>query len=95
MPESLIKKKGAVSEEVAVAMAAGIRERAQSTFGVGITGIAGPTGGTPEKPVGLVYIGSADDAQSSAHKFVFPGDRQFIRSLSVNAALDLLRRRIK
>jgi len=95
VPKKLIEQHGAVSEEVAGAMAAGIRKRANSTFGIGITGIAGPGGGSEEKPVGLVYIALADDTQSMARKFVFPGDRQFIRTLSVNAALDMIRRRIK
>jgi nicotinamide-nucleotide amidase len=95
VPKKMIEDHGAVSEEVAMAMASGIRELAGATFGIGITGIAGPGGGSAEKPVGLVYIALADDAQVSAKKFVFPGDRQFIRTLSVNAALDLLRRRIR
>jgi nicotinamide-nucleotide amidase len=95
VPKKMIEDHGAVSEEVATAMASGIRELAGSTFGIGITGIAGPSGGSAEKPVGLVYIALADDAQASAKKFIFPGDRQFIRTLSVNAALDLLRRRIR
>jgi nicotinamide-nucleotide amidase len=94
VPKKMIEDHGAVSEEVATAMASGIRELAGSTFGIGITGIAGPSGGTAEKPVGLVYIALADDSRVSAKKFVFPGDRQFIRTLSVNAALDLLRRRM-
>jgi nicotinamide-nucleotide amidase len=95
VPKKMIEDHGAVSEEVATAMASGIRELAGSTFGIGITGIAGPGGGSAEKPVGLVYIALADKAQTSAKKFIFPGDRQFIRTLSVNAALDLLRRRIR
>jgi nicotinamide-nucleotide amidase len=95
VPKKLIKEYGAVSEPVAEAMAAGIRKRAGSTFGVGVTGIAGPGGGSEEKPVGLVYIALADDTQTTARKFVFPGDRQFIRTLSVNAALDMVRRRIQ
>jgi nicotinamide-nucleotide amidase len=95
VPKKLIEQHGAVSEEVANAMAAGIRKRANTTFGIGVTGIAGPGGGSEEKPVGLVYIALADDAQSTARKFVFPGDRVFIRTLSVNAALDMIRRRIK
>jgi nicotinamide-nucleotide amidase len=95
VPKKMIEDHGAVSEEVATAMASSIRELAGSTFGIGITGIAGPSGGSAEKPVGLVYIALADDAQASARKFLFPGDRQFIRTLSVNAALDMLRRRIR
>jgi competence/damage-inducible protein CinA-like protein len=95
IPEKLIEEHGAVSEEVATAMARGIRELAGSTFGIGITGIAGPGGGTAEKPVGLVYIALSEEARVSARKFVFPGDRQFIRTLAVNAALDMIRRRIR
>ncbi|HKQ93408.1 MAG TPA: competence/damage-inducible protein A [Blastocatellia bacterium] len=95
VPKKLIATHGAVSEQVAGAMAAGIRKRAGSTFGVGVTGVAGPGGGSPEKPVGLVYIALADDTQNTTRKFIFPGDRQFIRTLSVNAALDMVRRRIK
>src|SRR5262252_10001 len=95
VPKKLIETHGAVSEQVAGAMAAGIRKRAGSTFGIGVTGVAGPGGGSPEKPVGLVYIALADGSQTTTRKFIFPGDRQFIRTLSVNAALDMLRRRIK
>jgi nicotinamide-nucleotide amidase len=95
VPKKLIEEHGAVSEEVAKAMATGVRKRAGSTFGVGITGIAGPGGGSEEKPVGLVYIALADDTQTTTRKFIFNGDRQFIRTLSINAALDLVRRRIK
>ncbi|HEY8459256.1 MAG TPA: competence/damage-inducible protein A [Blastocatellia bacterium] len=95
VPKNLIESHGAVSEQVAAVMAEGIRKRAGSTFGIGVTGIAGPGGGSDEKPVGLVYIALADDSQTRTGKFIFPGDRQFIRTLSVNAALDMLRRRIK
>lgn len=95
VPRELLEAHGAVSEQVAEAMAAGIRARAGTTFGIGITGIAGPGGGSEEKPVGLVYIALADANESKAQRFVFPGDRQFIRSLAVNAALDLVRRKLK
>jgi nicotinamide-nucleotide amidase len=95
LPKKLIEDHGAVSEEVAIAMAEAARRLAHSTFGIGLTGIAGPGGGTAEKPVGLVYLALADEAQSIARKFLFPGDREFIRTLAVNAALDLLRRRMK
>jgi len=95
VPKKMIETHGAVSEQVAGAMAAGIRKRAGSTLGIGVTGVAGPGGGSPEKPVGLVYIALADDSQTTTRKFIFPGDRQFIRTLSVNAALDMIRRRIK
>jgi len=93
--KKLIETHGAVSEQVAGAMAAGIRKRAGSTFGISVTGVAGPGGGSAEKPVGLVYIALADDSQTTTRRFIFPGDRQFIRTLSVNAALDMLRRRVK
>ncbi|MBI1762693.1 MAG: competence/damage-inducible protein A [Acidobacteria bacterium] len=95
VPRELIEQHGAVSEPVAEAMAAGIRARAGTTLGIGITGIAGPGGGSEEKPVGLVYIALADANESKARRLVFPGDRQFIRSLAVNAALDIVRRRLK
>jgi nicotinamide-nucleotide amidase len=95
VPKKLIETHGAVSEQVAAAMAAGIRKRAGSTLGIGVTGLAGPSGGSAEKPVGLVYIALADDSQATTRKFIFPGDRQFIRTLSVNAALDMVRRRIR
>ncbi len=95
VPKELLEQHGAVSEPVATAMAAGVRQLAGSTFGIGITGIAGPGGGSEEKPVGLVYIALADEDNVTARNFIFPGDRQFIRTLSVNAALDLIRRRIK
>jgi nicotinamide-nucleotide amidase len=95
VPKEMLDEYGAVSEQVACAMAAGIRKLAGSTFGIGVTGIAGPSGGTEEKPVGLVYIALADEDTVEARKLIFPGDRQFIRTLTVNSALDLLRRRIK
>jgi nicotinamide-nucleotide amidase len=95
VPNKLLQEHGAVSAEVAEAMAIGIRRRARSTIGVGITGIAGPDGGSETKPVGLVHIGLADDVQSSSRKFLFPGDRQLVRQLSVRAALDLVRRRVR
>lgn len=94
VPHKLIEEHGAVSAEVAEAMAIGIRRRAQANIGISITGIAGPDGGTEEKPVGLVFIGIADEDEASARKFLFPGDRQLIRELSVKAALDLVRRRV-
>jgi nicotinamide-nucleotide amidase len=95
VPTKLLQERGAVSAEVAEAMAIGIRRRARSTIGVGITGIAGPDGGSESKPVGLVYIGLADEVQSSSRQFLFPGDRQLVRNLSVRAALDLIRRRVR
>jgi nicotinamide-nucleotide amidase len=93
VPPSLIEIHGAVSAEVAEAMASGIRSRAGSSLGVGITGIAGPDGGTEDKPVGLVFIGLATEEGTTSRRYLFPGDRQLIRELSVQAALDLVRRK--
>jgi nicotinamide-nucleotide amidase len=91
---ALILKHGAVSAEVAEAMAEGIRKRAKTDFGLAVTGIAGPGGGSDEKPVGLVYIALTDDVQTKHRKFQIPGDRQLIRWRASQAALDLLRRRL-
>ncbi len=90
----LIAAHGAVSAEVAEAMADGVRRRADTDFGISVTGIAGPGGGTEEKPVGLVYIALADDAHMEHRKLMLPGDRQLIRWRASQAALDLLRRRL-
>jgi PncC family amidohydrolase len=90
----LIAKYGAVSGEVAEAMAIGIKKRAETDFGLSVTGIAGPGGGTAEKPVGLVYIALADDAHVEHRRLMVPGDRNLIRWRSSQAALDLLRRRL-
>ncbi len=94
VPPALILKHGAVSAEVAEAMAAGIRKRSQTDFGLAVTGIAGPGGGSDEKPVGLVFIALADDVQTKHRKLQIPGDRQLIRWRASQAALDLLRRRL-
>lgn len=93
VPAELIETQGAVSPEVAEAMARGIKQRSGATIGVGITGIAGPDGGSPEKPVGLVYIGLADDVSVTHKKLLLPGDRERIRWLTSQAAMDLVRRR--
>ena len=91
----LIEKNGAVSEEVARAMGQGARTRAASTYGLATTGIAGPTGGSDEKPVGTVYIALAsEDSATVARKFLFPTDRETFKQLAAQAALDLLRRRL-
>jgi nicotinamide-nucleotide amidase len=94
VPSDLIAEYGAVSAPVAEAMAEGVRERADTDFGIGVTGIAGPGGGTEEKPVGLVYIALSDDAHTEHRKLLLPGDRQLIRWRASQAALDLLRRRL-
>ncbi len=90
----LIEKHGAVSKEVAEAMAKGMRERAATDYAVSITGIAGPDGGTDEKPVGTVFVGYADKEQTKSLRLKLPGDRNLIRWRSSQAALDYLRRKI-
>jgi nicotinamide-nucleotide amidase len=92
VPPSLIESKGAVSAEVATALATGIRKRTGATVGIGITGIAGPGGGTPDKPVGLVHIGLADERGTKERAYRFPGDRDRIRLQATVAALDMVRR---
>jgi nicotinamide-nucleotide amidase len=92
VPKELIESKGAVSAEVALAMAHGIRQQTNSTLGAGVTGIAGPTGGTPEKPVGLVHIAVVDEKNTKERAFRFPGDRDRIRHQATQAALDMIRR---
>ncbi|HEX4487973.1 MAG TPA: nicotinamide-nucleotide amidohydrolase family protein, partial [Terriglobales bacterium] len=91
----LIDKNGAVSEAVARAMAEGACARANSTFGLATTGIAGPTGGSDEKQIGTVYIALASgDSETVVRKFVFPTDRETFKQLAAQSALDLLRRRL-
>lgn len=89
-----IKIHGAVSPQVARAMAIGIRKRAKSTYGLSITGIAGPSGATPNKPVGLVYTSLAFDGGTKVHKNLFLGDRSAIKFQSTQKALDMLRRHL-
>jgi nicotinamide-nucleotide amidase len=90
----LIARYGAVSAEVAEAMATGIRIRTGATFGLGITGIAGPTGATESKPVGLVYIALSDSNRTNVLDRTFRGDRNRIREFATQQALDLIRRRL-
>ena len=90
VPKNLIDKYGAVSEEVAVAMAEGVRGKYGVDVGLSTTGIAGPIGGTKEKPVGLVFIGISLKGNSYAKKFIFEGDRLRNKELSCNAALNML-----
>lgn len=93
VPMDLLEKHGAVSAEVAAAMAKGIRERARVSVGLSVTGIAGPGGATPTKPVGLVYVGlDGGSGDSITKEFRFHGDRTIIKQRSSQAALDLLRR---
>ena len=90
----LLLEHGAVSAPVAEAMAEGIRSRAETDFGLSITGVAGPSGGTEEKPVGTVFIALASEVGTEHRKLKLPGDRQLIRWRASQAALDLLRRRL-
>ena len=91
MPPEIIKAKGAVSSEVAIALADGIRRRVGSTLGVGITGIAGPSGGTEEKPVGTVHVAVAHAGGVKERGVRFPGDREAIRWHAAQLALDMVR----
>lgn len=92
VPAEIIESRGAVSPEVAVALADGIRRRTRSTLGVGITGVAGPGGGTPEKPVGIVHIALADGSTPRERGLNFPGDRERVRWQASQSALDMVRR---
>jgi nicotinamide-nucleotide amidase len=93
VPMELIARHGAVSKEVAAAMACGIRQRANVSVGLSVTGIAGPGGGTETKPVGLVYIGlDGGTGRPITREFRFHGDRNIIKQRSSQAALDFLRR---
>jgi len=94
VPPELIERHGAVSREVAAAMAEGIRKRCGAGLGVGITGIAGPTGGTEEKPVGLVFVAVADGKRTEVVERRFGGERDRVRVLASQQALDLVRRRV-
>ena len=90
----LIARHGAVSREVAIELAEGIRERCGSTLGLGITGIAGPAGGSDEKPVGLVYIAVSDADDTDVVEKRFTGDRDAIRFYASQQGLDMVRRRL-
>ncbi|HEV2274280.1 MAG TPA: competence/damage-inducible protein A [Acidobacteriaceae bacterium] len=94
VPASMIEEHGAVSREVAGALADGIRRKTSATFGIGVTGIAGPAGGTEEKPVGLVYVAVSDGKQTDVVERRFGGERETIRSWASQQALDLVRRRL-
>jgi nicotinamide-nucleotide amidase len=92
VPTQLIEKHGAVSAEVAEALARGVRNALHASIGVSITGIAGPGGGSAEKPVGLVYIGVSDGERTESRHRIMPGDRESIRERSTYLALSWLRR---
>ena len=91
VPKEIIEKYGAVSEEVAILMAEGVRKLAKTDYGLSITGIAGPTGGTPQKPVGLVFVGFAHENDSFAQRFLFGENRKSNRERAAQAALNLVR----
>ncbi len=94
VPPLLLAEHGAVSGQVATALAEGIRERCKATLGIGITGIAGPGGGTEEKPVGLVYVALADGMKTEVAERKFFGDRDRIRQWATQQALDMVRRKL-
>ena len=92
----LIEMHGAVSPEVAGEMVSGALRFSQASLAVSVTGIAGPGGGTPDKPVGLVYIGTAlKSGVVSVERHVFKGDRQSVRELTVEMAIDLMFQRLQ
>ncbi len=94
VPKELIDEHGAVSQQVAEAMAQGARSRAGTDYAIGITGIAGPGGGTDEKPVGLVYVSVDFGDQVYTVREVLPWERGFVRLWAAQTALDILRRRL-
>src|SRR5882672_899382 len=95
VPESILRTHGAVSAPCAEAMARGVATRAGAPCGLAITGIAGPDGGTPAKPVGTVFVGLAVGGEALARRFQFAGDRAAVKWQSTQAALDMLRRSLK
>jgi len=92
--EDTLKAHGAVSEEVAREMAEGVRVRSRADFGISTTGIAGPTGGTPEKPVGLVYIGLATPERTDVRRHILTFDRETFKFFVSQYALDAVRREL-
>jgi len=94
VPADALDTYGAVSEQVALAMARGARREAGTDYAIGITGIAGPAGGTEEKPVGLVFIAVEDEEGARAERFQFSKDRHFIRQRAAQTALNMVRLRL-
>jgi nicotinamide-nucleotide amidase len=92
VPPELLQAHGAVSEPVALAMADGIRVRARADVGIGVTGIAGPTGGTAEKPVGMVVVAVTTASERRCRTFRFYGEREHVKFQASQAALDMVRR---
>lgn len=95
VPREIIEEYGAVSKQTARRMVAGVMKLGNVSYGLSLTGIAGPTGGTPEKPVGTVYIGMGTPEKIFVERFLFPGDRQEVRMIASETALDWLRRYLK
>jgi nicotinamide-nucleotide amidase len=91
VPDEVLERYGAVSAETAAAMTAGARARLGADVAVSVTGIAGPGGGSPEKPVGLVYLHAESPGGSSARELNLPGDRAVVRGRTTAAALHLVR----
>jgi nicotinamide-nucleotide amidase len=92
VPESVLRAHGAVSAEAAAAMARGVRTRLEADVGLAVTGIAGPDGGTGEKPVGLVYLHGAGPGGELAEDFSYGGDRGTVRRRATTVALHLVRK---
>ena len=90
VPEEVLSTKGAVSPECAAAMAEGVRRLLKTDLAVSLTGIAGPGGGSAEKPVGLVWFGLASMVGTTTEKKIFPGDREAVRTAAIEHALNLL-----
>jgi nicotinamide-nucleotide amidase len=90
VPATLIKKHGAVSQQVAKAMAQGVRKILKTDYGLAITGIAGPSGGSAQKPVGLVYIAFCTQQKTIIRKFLFKGSRLAIKKQAAQSALKML-----
>jgi PncC family amidohydrolase len=90
VPAEVLAAHGAVSAQVAVAMAEGVRERLGTDLGVGVTGVAGPDGGSEAKPVGLAYVAVAAPAGTIVRRFLWPGDRSENKRDSARAAIELL-----
>jgi len=95
VPKDLLEQYGAVSEQVAASMAKGVRKLAQTDLGASTTGIAGPTGGTIDKPVGLVYIGVSSKEKTLVKRFEFQGSRLENKDLTCIEALNLIKQMIQ
>lgn len=92
--EKLLAEEGAVSEDVALAMARGVRQASRTDLGLAVTGIAGPGGGSAEKPVGLVYVAISDGRIDKAQRYMLPGNRSHVKTWTAQLALNMLRLRL-